>query len=271
MKTAFRRMSLGCVVSSGLLAGLSAQAEDVEGVVRLGHQPAGVIRVSDEVQTSQVFRGQSEVVGEPQIQTLSHCEQTAPVAVSSNAGAAGAATAANNCPPQTQQVCQPACQPICQSHCRHGGSDGVALPYRFATWLRNDLAYKGAWFRGKFGSDDYSGYGHHGHHGRGGAGYDDSGYGRRAGCKDGPGRPLAGHYSVVYPVDPGYFDQRDGQVYAAPGYGGPVSVPLAPVVQSTYNYGWGVPSSRLTPVLHPATQAPVAQYPSPYPTAPIAR
>jgi hypothetical protein len=91
-------------------------------------------------------------------------------------------------------------------------------------------------------------------------------------CKNhGPARPLAGKYHIVYPVDPSYFDQRDGQVYAAPGYGGPVSVPLAPVVHHTYNYGWGIPSSRLTPVLHPATRAPISQYPSPYPTAPIAR
>lgn len=64
----------------------------------------------------------------------------------------------------------------------------------------------------------------------------------------GVGSPLFGHYSIVYPVDPGYFDGRDGQVYAAQGYGGAVSVPLAPTVRHAYNYSWGVPSSRLTPV-----------------------
>ena len=64
----------------------------------------------------------------------------------------------------------------------------------------------------------------------------------------GVGSPLFGHYKVVYPVDPHYFDGRDGQVYAAQGYGGPVSVPLAPTVRHAYNYGWGIPSSRLTPV-----------------------
>jgi hypothetical protein len=68
---------------------------------------------------------------------------------------------------------------------------------------------------------------------------------------NGPGQPLVGHYKVTYPVNPGYFDGRDGQVYAAQGYGGPVSVPLAPVVRHTYNYGWGVPSSRLTPISRP--------------------
>lgn len=49
-------------------------------------------------------------------------------------------------------------------------------------------------------------------------------------------------------VQPGYIDPRDtaGNVYAAEGYGVPVSVPMAPVVKHQYNYGWGVPSSRLT-------------------------
>ncbi|MCA9080293.1 MAG: hypothetical protein KDA58_07015 [Planctomycetaceae bacterium] len=76
------------------------------------------------------------------------------------------------------------------------------------------------------------------------------GYFLPAGC-DGKGVPPLGAYSMVYPVDPSYFDQRDGQVYAAQGYGGPVAVPLAPNVQHTYNYGWGLPSSRLTPISHP--------------------
>lgn len=62
------------------------------------------------------------------------------------------------------------------------------------------------------------------------------------------GYPPFGHYRMVYPADPSYFDQRDGQVYAAAGYNGPVSVPLAPNVGHTYNYGWGIPSSRVTPI-----------------------
>ena len=74
---------------------------------------------------------------------------------------------------------------------------------------------------------------------------------------DDPGVPLLGKYRLVYPVNPGYFDARDGQVYAAQGYGGPVSVPLAPNVRHTYNYGWGVPSSRLTPISHPLPVQPV--------------
>ena len=68
---------------------------------------------------------------------------------------------------------------------------------------------------------------------------------------NGAGQPLLGHYRIVYPVNPWYFDGRDGQAYAAAGYGGPVSVPLAPVVRQQYNYGWGVPSSRITPISRP--------------------
>ena len=68
----------------------------------------------------------------------------------------------------------------------------------------------------------------------------------------GAGVPFCGHYSRVYPQDPYYFDQRDGQAWAAQGYGTPIAVPLAPVVGHTYNYGWGIPSSRLTPVSRPA-------------------
>ena len=68
----------------------------------------------------------------------------------------------------------------------------------------------------------------------------------------GAGVPWAGKYSRVYPQDPHYFDQRDGQTWAAQGYGAPIAVPLAPVVGHSYNYGWGIPSSRLTPISHPA-------------------
>ena len=67
-------------------------------------------------------------------------------------------------------------------------------------------------------------------------------------------KPPCGHYTIVYPVDPWYGDARDGGVYSAEGYGGPMSVPLAPVIRHTFNYGWGVPSSRLTPVSHLANR-----------------
>jgi hypothetical protein len=77
--------------------------------------------------------------------------------------------------------------------------------------------------------------------------------------------PPCGHYTLVYPVNPWYGDARDAGVYGAEGYGGPMSVPLAPVIRHTFNYGWGVPSSRLTPISHLAAApyngyGPPAQY-----------
>ena len=94
--------------------------------------------------------------------------------------------------------------------------------------LHNDCNEKFNWFRCKFGYFFPNGSG-------------------------GKGSALVGHYSMVYPVNPEYQDPRDCQVYSAQGYYGPGAVPLAPVVNHTYNYGWGVPSSRLTPVSHPIT------------------
>lgn len=73
------------------------------------------------------------------------------------------------------------------------------------------------------------------------------GYFIPTGC-GGKGCAPIGHYKMTYAVDPYYFDGRDGQLYGAQGYGVPVAVPLAPTVRQTYNYGWGIPSSRITPV-----------------------
>jgi hypothetical protein len=67
----------------------------------------------------------------------------------------------------------------------------------------------------------------------------------------GQGTPLIGKYNMVYPDNPNYFDSRDGYIYSSQVFNAPTGVPLAPVVHHTYNYGWGVPSSRLTPVSHP--------------------
>lgn len=64
----------------------------------------------------------------------------------------------------------------------------------------------------------------------------------------GKGMPLWGKYHMVYAAQPGYTDPRDGYSYTDPGTGVPVTVPLAPNVRHTYNYGWGIPSSRLTPI-----------------------
>ncbi len=73
------------------------------------------------------------------------------------------------------------------------------------------------------------------------------------------GTPLFDKYHITYAAQPNYFDQRDGRLYSAQGYGVPMAVPLAPNVRHTYNYGWGMPSSRLTPVSRyiPDSRAPV--------------
>lgn len=63
----------------------------------------------------------------------------------------------------------------------------------------------------------------------------------------------AGYQCDIIALDPGYTHPNDfNQGYAAQGYGGPVSVPQAPNVRSNFNYGWGIPSSRLTPTSLPA-------------------
>ena len=73
------------------------------------------------------------------------------------------------------------------------------------------------------------------------------GYFIPTGCGGG-GCQHFGTYNLLYAANPQYFDQRDGQLYSAQGYGVPMAVPLAPNVANTYNYGWGIPSSRITPI-----------------------
>jgi hypothetical protein len=73
------------------------------------------------------------------------------------------------------------------------------------------------------------------------------GYFIPTGCGGG-GCAHLGNYNLLYAANPQYFDQRDGQLYSAQGYGVPMAVPLAPNVANTYNYGWGIPSSRITPI-----------------------
>jgi hypothetical protein len=82
----------------------------------------------------------------------------------------------------------------------------------------------------------------------------------RGGCHQGGPlrRCLAG--GCYRPVDGFYQDPRDSQVWAATGFNVPVTVPLAPVVKYQYNYGWGIPSSRLTQVGNRYTQ----YYPQPF-------
>ena len=83
-------------------------------------------------------------------------------------------------------------------------------------------------------------------------------------------------YSMAYPINPWYYDPRDTRVYAAAGFGAPMTVPIAPTVQTQVNYGWGIPASRITPISRVAPQpgalmGETAPYPRVYagPGAPI--
>ena len=64
----------------------------------------------------------------------------------------------------------------------------------------------------------------------------------------GQGCPPVGKYHMTYADQPDYADPRDAQMYAAQGYGMPMTVPLAPNVHQQYNYSWGVPASRITQI-----------------------
>ncbi|HVJ84959.1 MAG TPA: hypothetical protein VM452_04895 [Caulifigura sp.] len=143
-----------------------------------------------------------------------------------------------NCPPVYYGGCPMGCNRVVfGNNCMANKLRCCSINHRMRTqqtsdtlaaMFHEDCNEKFNWFRCKFGYFFPSGSG-------------------------GKGSAIAGHYSMVYPVNPGYQDPRDCGVYAAQGYNGPVAVPLAPVVHHTYNYGWGVPSSRLTPVSHPIT------------------
>jgi hypothetical protein len=72
-------------------------------------------------------------------------------------------------------------------------------------------------------------------------------------------------YNYTYAYNPWYTDCRDGRLYAAYGYGAPMTVPLAPTVTNQHNYGWGIPSSRLTPISRVApNQAAITTAVAPY-------
>lgn len=220
------RCSIWPCLAMGLLAvAAPARAQDGEGVVRLGER-AGVVRISDQA-ASTVVRGQTP---------------PAPSPIPESTGSEFVAT----CPQCGTGQCEHEYIPPMYEHHSILGNNCVAdwlrmqnAMYRarnktasavLAESVHEDCKEKHAWARCKFG------------------------YFVPTGC-GGAGCPPLGHYSMVYPVNPYHFDQRDGQVYAASGYGGPVSVPLAPVVHHTYNYGWGIPSSRLTPISHPTSPA----------------
>jgi len=64
----------------------------------------------------------------------------------------------------------------------------------------------------------------------------------------GQGCPPIGTYHMTYANQPDYVNPNDTQIYAAQGYGMPITVPLAPNVNHTYNYSSGIPASRITTI-----------------------
>lgn len=64
----------------------------------------------------------------------------------------------------------------------------------------------------------------------------------------GQGCPPIGKYHMTYADQPDYVNPNDTQIYAAQGYGMPITVPLAPNVNHTYNYSSGIPASRVTTI-----------------------
>ncbi len=64
----------------------------------------------------------------------------------------------------------------------------------------------------------------------------------------GQGGPPIGKYHMTYANQPDYVNPNDTQIYATQGYGMPITVPLAPNVNHTYNYSAGIPASRITTI-----------------------
>lgn len=210
-----------------------ASADDSEAVVRLHAEPEGVVHVSNS-SADEVVRGQSPHRMNRQCRRGSHRHrfqnQDCPQEYYSHEGYCPTqGFSLHNCPGKTALDGWLVGQ--CASH-RMRQQDAAA---NLRSNLQADCHEKAAWARCKFGYFIPTGS-----------------------C--GKGTPPIGHYSMVYPVNPQHFDARDGQVFAAQGYGGAVSVPMAPVVNHTYNYGWGMPSSRLTPVSRPVSPAQADAY-----------
>jgi hypothetical protein len=231
-----------------VLATAAAVADDAEGVVRISSDPhAGLIVRGQSSEITLVSR--RSAARKASRQAEESAEETAdigesqPVSETSDSSGTAANTAPlSDCPPAAEGGIVYDCPPGgYEPHCVLGGNCVAnclrrhcmmrkcrtrATSDALAACFHQGCAEKCAWMQCKFG------------------------YFIPSGCC-GKGCPPHGCYSMVYPLNSNYFDARDGQVYAAQGYAGPVSVPLAPVVHHTYNYGWGIPSSRLTPISHP--------------------
>ena len=214
----------GLLVTSAF-TGLAA-ADDSEGVARLKAEPEGVVRANSSSEDIEVVRGQSPHRMERQCRRDSRLQENCPP---------------QNCPQEQYSYNQPgfsmhscpgkdAFDGWLMGQCELRRMRQSQATAQLHSNLQQECHEKSAWARCKFGYFIPTGS-----------------------C--GKGTAPLGVYSMVYPVNPSHFDARDGQVYAAQGYGGAVSIPMAPVVNHTYNYGWGMPSSRLTPVSHPVSPA----------------
>lgn len=238
-----------CRLAVGMLVGLAAHAQVH------ADDSIGVARISSRPQT--VIRGQSPDADAPAPIADTVAVEATPILQAQCANEPG-----YNCPAGSMQGCPSGCR----SGCPHQGEFvSMSCPAHGGIFDPNCSQCRFFAQQGGFGDMCPPGGGPCGN-GHCGSGFFEKCGNLCSGCGDkladmcgsfdslfgkDPGQPLFGHYKIVYPVNPGYFDGRDGQVYAAQGYGGPVSVPLAPTVRHTYNYGWGVPSSRLTPISRP--------------------
>ncbi len=271
MKTSLLKTMAGTLIA-GLVAAMAAgpaRAEDA-GVVRLGGRAAaGTATLNDNATVS--VRGQSEdtdaaVEAQPELLQLLGGEYSC------------AADACDTCCSDAcDSCCSDACDSCCTTEscdgCDSCGGGGCGKHGTMLGWLSGRKGRRG--YRNSRGSNGYSngGYCNDGSCGNGhrissflaqqcaihnSRKWENNarlnaylrcklGYFIHDGC-GGVGCKPFGQYSIVYPDNPAHFDGRDGQVYAAQGVGGPVSVPLAPNVRHAYNYGWGIPSSRLTPI-----------------------
>ncbi|AMV21826.1 hypothetical protein [Planctomyces sp. SH-PL14] len=263
--------SVAGLVVSATACGL--YADDSVGVVRIRDRQAPVVRA----QSPEAPASVTPVAGE-QVATPANCEQTQPCAPAQSCG-----------PVPCGGAPQPYCRSNATEHCpaEHCPNNAVECQEPGLCWHIKAHAIMAA-EKARIRREDARrgmAYRHGAHDGSCPPGCPECERCRAGGCHDGwlrkklgyfhctgscgQGTPLLGKYHMVYPVNPGYFDPRDGMVYSSQVFNTPVGVPLAPVVHHQYNYGWGVPSSRLTPVSHPVSPyggAPIGQ--GPYGLAP---
>ncbi|MBX3441168.1 MAG: hypothetical protein KF774_02085 [Planctomyces sp.] len=234
--TAFRNFVRGSL--AGLLAVAAtagAVAEDAEGVVRIRSLPSAA---QTQVPQGTVIRGQSPAwddAAEPTDGIIPAGHRRREKLEQRAHKDAANCPPAYECPPDAYAYGADCPRSVLSNNCvahrlrlcsmNHRYKNRMASAY-ISHCVHRECEEKFNWFRCKFG------------------------FFFPSGCC-GQGCPPIGHYSMVYPLNPSYADGRDGQVYAAEEYAGPVSVPLAPVVHHQFNYGWGVPSSRLTPISNP--------------------